>query len=135
MRGDLHHQVEAVIDSINRGETKAILTPLTMIEIYYVSERIYREVRMKQSEILAKKLHDYIYHHSYIEIKPLDYELSIKAAIIKTKYNIAFSECLLLALADRDNTIILFTNADNEMTQHINELKNHFNIKFLEDYM
>jgi len=55
---------KAVIDSVNRGETSAILTPLTLIEIFYVAERIYQEVHaQQQSEILAKKLYDFVYYH------------------------------------------------------------------------
>ncbi len=134
-RGTLHYQAKAVIDSINRGETTAILTPLTMTEICYVAERVYQEVHPKsQSEILAKKLYDFVYQHPHVEIKPMDYELCLNAALIKSRYNIAFSDCFLLALSENDNVPILFKNIENEMKQNINELNKRFNIKFLENY-
>jgi len=68
-----------------------------MTEIYYVAERVYREVYTPpKSEKLANKLYDFIFYHPFVEIKPLDYELCLNAGIIKTKYNIAFSDCFLL---------------------------------------
>ncbi len=134
-RGTLHPQAKAVVDSVNRGETTAILTPLTLTEICYVAERVYQEVHTQsQSEILARKLYDFVYYHPYVEIKPLDYELCLNAAIIKSRYNIAFSDCFLLALSENDNVTILFKNVESEMKQNINELNKRFNLKFLENY-
>ncbi len=134
-RGTLHPQAKAVIDSVNRGETTAILTPLTLTEICYVAERVYQEVHpQSQSEILARKLYDFVYHHPHVEIKSLDYELCLNAAIIKSRYNIAFSDCFLLALSENDNVTILFKNIESEMKRNINELNRHFHLKFLENY-
>ena len=134
-RGALHPQAKAVIDSVNRGETTVILTPLTLTEIFYVAERVYQEVHtQQQSEILAKKLYDFVYYHPYVEVRPLDYELCLNAAVIKTKYNIAFSDCFLLALSEQDNATVLFKNVESEMKQNIHELNNRFNLKFLKDY-
>ncbi len=45
-RGTLHPQAKAVIDSVNQGETTAILTPLTLTEICYVAERLYLKMIM-----------------------------------------------------------------------------------------
>jgi predicted nucleic acid-binding protein len=133
--GTLHPQAKAVIDSVNRGETTAILTPLTLTEICYVAERVYREVHPQtQSAILARKLYDFVYHHPHVEIKPLDYELCLNAAIIKSRYNIAFSDCFLLALSENDNVTILFKNLESEMKRNIKELNKRFNLKFLENY-
>jgi hypothetical protein len=82
-----------VVDSVNQGKITAILTPLTLTEIFYVAERIYQEVyTQSQSEILAKKLYDFIYYHPNIEVRPLDYELCLNAGIIKTRYDIALSD-------------------------------------------
>ena len=134
-RGVLHTQAMAVVDSVNQGKISAILTPLTLTEIFYVAERVYQEVhKMPQSEILAKKLYDFIYYHPNIEVKPLDYELCLKAGIIKTRFNIALSDCFLLALAEHNNVTILFKNIESEMKQNISELKKRFDLKFLEDY-
>jgi len=132
---NLNPQAKAVVDSVNRGETTAILTPLTLTEICYVAERVYQEVHTQsQSEILARKLYDFVYYHPHVEIKPLDYELCLNAAIIKSRYNIAFSDCFLLALSENDNVTILFKNVESEMKQNINELNKRFNLKFLENY-
>ena len=134
-RGAFHPQARTVIDSVDRGEVTAILTPLTLAEIYYVSERVYQEVHTPpQSEILAKKLYDFVYYHPHVEVKPLDYELCLNTGIIKIKYNIAFSDCFLLALSEHDDAAVLFKNVENEMKQNIEELKKRFNLKFLEDY-
>ncbi len=135
IRGALHAQATVVIDSVNRGETDALLTPLTLTEIYYVAERVYREVNNPaQSEALAKKFYDFIYHHPHVEIKPLDYELCLKAAMIKSGYNIAFSDCFLLALSENDNAQVLFKNIESEMKQNLKELNKRFKLKFLEEY-
>ena len=134
-RGTLHLQAKAVVDSVNQGETTAILTPLTLTEIIYVAERVYQEVYTQaESEIFARKLYDFIYYHPYVEIKPLDYELCLNAGIIKTRYNIAFSDCFLLALSEHDNASVLFKNVESEMKQNIHELDERFDLKFLEDY-
>ena len=134
-RGIFHPQAKTVIDSVDRGDAIAILTPLTLTEIYYVSNRVYQEVHAPtQSAILAKKLYDFIYYHPHVEVKPLDYELCLNTGIIKTKYNIAFSDCFLLALSEHDNTTVLFKNVENEMKRNIKELNKRFNLKFLEDY-
>ena len=128
-------QAKAVVDSVNQGETTAILTPLTLTEIIYVAERVYQEVYTQaESEIFARKLYDFIYYHPYVEIKPLDYELCLNAGIIKTRYNIAFSDCFLLALSEHDNASVLFKDVENEMKQNIHELNERFDLKFLEDY-
>ncbi len=135
INGALHPQAKAVVDSVNQGETIAILTPLTLTEIYYVAERVYQEVHaQQQSEILAKKLYDFVYYHPYVEVRPLDYELCLNAANIKTKYNIAFSDCFLFALSEQNNSTVLFKNVESEMKQNISQLNNRFNLKFLEDY-
>ncbi|VVB96586.1 tRNA(fMet)-specific endonuclease VapC [uncultured archaeon] len=134
--GALHTQAKAVVESVNRGETDAVLTPLTLTEIYYVAERVYQEVYMPpQSETLAKKFYDFVYHHPHVEIKPLEYELCLKAAMIKSRYNIAFSDCFLLALSENDNAQVLFKNVESEMKQNIKELNKRFKLKFLENYL
>ncbi len=133
--GALHPQAKTVIDSVDHGEATAILTPLTLTEIYYVAERVYQEVHTPlQSEILAKKLYDFVYYHPHVEVKQLEYKLCLNAGIIKTKYNIAFSDCFLLALSEHDNATVLFKNVENEMKRNIKELNKRFNLKFLEDY-
>jgi predicted nucleic acid-binding protein len=134
-RGVLHTQAKAVVDSVNQGKITAILTPLTLTEIFYVAERVYQEVYAQpQSEMLAKKLYDFIYYHQYVEVKPLDYELCLNAGIIKTRYNIALSDCFLLALSEHDNATVLFKNLESEMNQNRQELIERFDLRFLEDY-
>jgi len=134
--GKLHSEAKAVIESVNSGKITAILTPLTLTEILYVSKRVYQEVHSSQkSETLAKKLYDFVYYHPHVEVKPLDYELCLNAGMIKSKYNIAFSDCFLLALSKHDNTIAIFKNIESEMKDNLKNLKKDFNIKFLEDYL
>jgi len=134
--GKFHSQAKAVIDSVNSGKANVILTPLTLIEIFYVAKRVYQEVYSSQkSETLAKKLYDFVYYHPYVEVKPLDYELCLNAGMIKSKYNIAFSDCFLLALSKHGNTIAIFKNIESEMKDNLENLNKDFNIKFLEDYL
>ena len=134
-RGVLHDQAKAVIDSVNQGKITAILTPLTLTEVFYVAERVYQEVyTQSKSQILARKLYDFIFYHPYAEIKPLDYELCLNAGIIKTKYNIALLDCFLLAMSEHNNTTVLFKNLESEMKQNKQELIKRFDIRFLEDY-
>ncbi len=134
-RGLLHTEAKAVVDSVNQGKITAILTPLTLTEIFYVAERVYQEVyTQSQSEILTKKLYDFIYYHPNVEVIPLDYELCLNAGIIKTRYNIALSDCFLLALSEHDNATAVFKNLENEMKQNKQELIKRFDLIFLEDY-
>ena len=134
-RGIFHAEAKAVVDSVNRGKITAILTPLTLTEIFYVAQRVYQEVyTQSQSEILAKKLYDFIYYHPNVEVRSLDYELCLNAGIIKTRYNIALSDCFLLALSEHDNSTVVFKNLESEMKQNKQELIKRFNLIFLEDY-
>ncbi|MDL5503364.1 MAG: PIN domain-containing protein, partial [Candidatus Methanoperedens sp.] len=127
--GVLHHQAKAVVDSVNQGKVTAILTPLTLTEIYYVAQRVYQEVHTQsRSEILARKLYDFIYYHPHVEVKNLDYELCLKAGIIKSRYNIALSDSFLLAISEHDNTTVLFKNLESEMKPNIQELIKRFNL-------
>jgi predicted nucleic acid-binding protein len=136
INGRLHSQAKVVIESVNSGKATAILTPLTLTEIFYVSKRVYQEVHSSQkSETLAKKLYDFVYYHPHVEVKPLDYELCLNAGMIKSKYSIAFSDSFLLALSKHDNTIAMFKNIESEMKDNLKNLKKDFNIKFLEDYL
>jgi predicted nucleic acid-binding protein len=133
--GVFHPQAKAVIDSLGKGGTEAILTPITLAEIYYVSERVYKEAYTAQeSEALAKKLYDFVYYHPHVEVKELDYELCLKAAMIKSRYKIAISDCFLFALSEKENVAILFRGKEKEMEPNMKELKNRFNLKFLQDY-
>lgn len=134
--GKLHSQAKAIIDSVNRGKATAILTPLTLTEIFYAAKRVYQEVYSSQkSETLAKKLYDFVYYHPHVEVKPLNYELCLNSGKIKSKYNIAFSDCFLLALSKYGNTIAIFKNIESEMKDNLENLNKDFNIKFLEDYL
>lgn len=133
--GAFHPQAKAVIDSLGKGGTEAILTSITLAEIYYVSERIYKEAYTAQeSEELAKKLYDFVYYHPHVEIKELDYELCLKAATIKSRYKIAISDCFLFALSEKENAAVLFRSKEKEMEPNIKDLKKRFNLKFLEEY-
>jgi len=135
IRGVLHPQAKAVVDSVIQGKVTAVLTPLTLTEIFYVAQRVYQEVHTRsQSEILAKKLYDFIYYHPHVEVKTLDYELCLNAGIIKSRYNIALSDSFLLALSEHNNATILFKNLESEMKPNIQELIKSFNLRFLEDY-
>jgi predicted nucleic acid-binding protein len=134
-RGVLHHQAKTVIDSVNQGKVTAILTPLTLTEIFYVAQRVYQEVHTQsQSEIIAKKLYDFIYYHPHVEVKNLDYKLCLDAGTIKSRYNIALSDSFLLALSEHNNVTVLFKNLECEMKPDIQELIKRFNLRFLEDY-
>jgi len=57
---------------------------------------------------ITKKFYDFIYYHPHVDVKQLEYKLCLNAGIIKSKYNIAFSDCFLLALSEHDNTTVLF---------------------------
>lgn len=133
--GAFHSQAKAVIDSVKRGETTAYLTPVTLTEIYYVAERLYREVYPpSEAEAMAKNLFNFVYYLPRVEIKELNYELCLKAGMIKSKYKIAISDCFLFALSEKENAAALFRCMEKEMKPNIKELQKHFNLKFLEDY-
>jgi hypothetical protein len=54
--------------------------------------------------------------------------------IIKTRYNIALSDCFLLALSEHDNVTAVFKNLESEMRQNKQELMKRFDLIFLEEY-
>jgi len=71
-RGAFHPQAKTVIDSVDQKDATAILTPLTLAEIYCVSKRVYQEVHTpSQSAILAKKLYDFVYYHPQLPTRPV----------------------------------------------------------------
>lgn len=134
--GRYHAQAKTVVDRINNNTMVAAVSPITLSEIYYVSERIYKEVfGASLAKQKAEKLYNFVYYHPNTEVVPIDHKLGLRAGQIKSEYNIAISDYYSLALSEKDDVPVVFRHVENEMVPRLKDLKKDFNIIFLEEYV
>lgn len=134
--GRYHAQAKTIVDRINNDTIVAAVSPITLSEIYYVSERVYKEVfGASLAKQKAEKLYNFIYYHPNTEVVPTNHKLDLMAGEIKSEYNIAISDCYSLALSEKDGVPVVFRHVENEMMPRLKDLKKDFNIIFLEEYV
>jgi len=123
-----------IVERINREEIKAIITPLTASETYYIAYKVYKQSGLNEKTAVTKaeKLFNLLYSHRNIKIV-LNKIITLKASEIKRKYNIALSDAYLLAAAKHEKATPIFRNIEKEMNPHLKELKNKYKIIFLSE--
>ena len=133
--GRYHVQAKTIVDRIDDGEMVAMVSPITLSEIYYVSERVYKEVfGANIAKQKAEKLYDFVYYHPNTEVASIDYKLCLRAGEIKSEHNIAISDCYSLALSEKEECPAIFRHVENEMLPCLGDLQKRFNLIFLEKY-
>jgi len=96
-----------IVERINREEIKAIITPLTASETYYIAYKVYKQSGLNEKTAVTKaeKLFNLLYSHRNIKIV-LNKIITLKASEIKRKYNIALSDAYLLATANNKSSML-----------------------------
>mgnify|MGYP000150217510 CR=1 FL=1 len=120
---------------VERGRILALITPLTATEVMYVSYRAYREIGLDGSEALerAERFFDLLYTLRNIRII-INSQIAREAASLKMRYNLALSDCYLLATAKLHNSPALFRHVEREMEGCVDELRREVQIYFLSEF-
>jgi len=128
IKSSFHKLARALVDSLNRMEV--FLPGVILAETCYVAARIYKTLGFSNFLEKALKIVEWLNGHPSIHIDR-SFNLDIEAAKIKTQYNVALTDCYLLAISKIRNSTVVFRKREKEMPLH---LEKDFKILFLEDY-
>lgn len=129
LKGSFHKLAQALINSFHRIEV--FLPGVILAETCYVAARIYKTLGFSNFLEKALKLVEWLNGHPSIQINR-SFDLDVEAAKIKTQYNVALTDCYLLAMSKVKDCIAIFRKREKEMPPNIEK---DFNILFLEDYV
>ena len=123
-----------IINEVLAGKIKAVITSLTATEVYYVAYRVYRASGLDsfKAKTRALNLFNVLYTHDNIEVL-INREISLRAAEIKIKYNIALSDSYILSIAKILSIPVVFRHPEKEMVPNLSNLKKEFKIIFLSE--
>ncbi|MCS7365222.1 MAG: PIN domain-containing protein [archaeon GB-1867-035] len=133
-KADYHQQAKTIFNTITQGKLEAIIPHPTLTETYYVAKKIYKTLKTKNPQQKAKKLIEWLYRHSQIQIKGLNLQLALEAGKIKLKYNIALTDCYVIASTKIYNAKAIFKKREKELQNKITNIQKEYPIIFLEDY-
>ncbi|MHA1604826.1 MAG: PIN domain-containing protein [Candidatus Freyarchaeota archaeon] len=126
--GAFHSLARALINSLNRIEV--FVPGVTLTETCYVTARIYKALGVKDYFRKALSFVEWLRTHPSVQVVR-SFNLDVEAAKIKTLYNVALTDCYVLALSKIKNCMAIFRKREKEMSPGIEK---HFKILFLEDY-
>ncbi len=132
--GDLHEQARAIFSAILAGKLEAIIPHPILAETYYVAVRIYRELDVKEPEVIASKLIGWLYRLPMIKIIGESLELAVEVGRVKVNYNLALTDCYVLATSKICGCKAVFKKPEREMLRKIDSLRAEYQLIFLEDY-
>ena len=130
----LHRQAEAIFNAIQKGKLKTIIPNTTLTETYYVATKIYQATKQQQPQQKALSLVKWLHHLPTTEITGLQLPVIVEAGRIKLKYNLALTDCYILAAAKHHNAKAVFKKREKEMLDKLALLEKEYPVIFLEDY-
>jgi hypothetical protein len=128
VKGSFHKLARALIDSLYRIEV--FLPGVILAETCYVAARIYKILGEGKYFEKALKFVEWLSAHPSIQVVS-SFNLDVEAAKIKTNYNLALTDCYILAVSKINDCKAVFRKREKEMLPSIEK---DFNILFLEDY-
>ncbi|WXG42358.1 MAG: PIN domain-containing protein [Candidatus Freyarchaeum deiterrae] len=128
VKGSFHKLAKALFDSLYMIEV--FLPGVILAETCYVAARIYKILGLGQYFERALKLVEWLSAHPSIKVVR-SFDLDVEAAKIKTHYNVALTDCYILAVSKIRDCTAIFRKREKEMPPSIEK---DFNILFLEDY-
>lgn len=129
VKGAFHNLARALIESLCKIE--AFLPGVILAETCYVAARIYKILGVSKYFEKALKFVEWLSTHPSIQVVR-SFDLDVEAAKIKTHYNIALTDCYILAVSKINDCTAVFRKREKEMLPN---LEKEFNILFLEDYV
>ncbi len=135
VNSEYYHLARTIRTLVEKGRIIALITPLTTTEVYYVSYRVYRRLGLSNEEAIrrAERFFELLYTSNNVEVI-INSEVAKQAATIKLEYNLALSDCYLLAVSRILNVPALFRHVEREMEPIVSDLRREFNIYFLSDF-
>lgn len=132
--GELHEQAEAVFSAILLGKLEAVIPHPVLAETYHVAARIYRELGVNTPEDTASKLIRWLHRLPTVKIVGENVELAVETGKAKLNYNLALTDCYVLAASKIYSGKAIFRKLEKEMLRKIENLKKNYQLIFLEDY-
>ena len=127
-------QAKAVFSAILSGFLEALVPHPVLVEAFYVSARIYREVGLEDYMDRAVSLVEWLYRHPFITVLDGGLHMALRAGEIKLEYGLALTDCYVLAASKIYGCKALFRKPEREILKRIDLLRKNFEIIFLSDY-
>ncbi|MGB9713875.1 MAG: PIN domain-containing protein [Candidatus Bathyarchaeales archaeon] len=134
LKGDFHEQAEAVFSALLAGKLESLLPHPILAETYYVATRLYHKLRMENPQLVASKFIEWLYRLPTTIIPSENAELAVEVGKAKLSHGLALTDCYVLATSKICNCKALFKKPEKEMRENMDNLKQEYQILFLNDY-
>lgn len=134
LKGELHEQAETIFSTLLTSRLEAIVPHPILAETYYVATRLYDRFRVEDPEDFASRLVTWLYRLPTVTIPKGDPDLAIEAGRAKLNYDLALTDCYVLAASKIQRCKALFKKREKEISRSVDLLKREYQILFLEDY-
>ena len=134
MKGEYHEEAELIFREILNGRIEAIVPHPILAETYYVAVKLYDKLKIMSSHDIASKLIEWLYRLPTLIIPREDINLAIEAGKAKLEFNIALTDCYVLAVSKICGCKSLFKKREKEMLKSMDILEKKYQLIFLEDY-
>ena len=121
-------KLEKIFKSSNK--TRVYVNLVTLSEVLYVSDRIYRLAGVDDSNEKASEFLSWISSKS--TLIPVDEEISILAGEVKKKFRLSLSDSYAIATGLRLRSKILFKKIEREMVGKLDKLRD-LGVTFLDE--
>jgi len=134
LRGELHEQAEVVFSAALAGRLEIFIPHAVLAETFYVATKIYRTLGVERAEAVASKLVEWLYRLPTARVVGEGVQLALEAGGVKLAYNLALTDCYMLAVSKLYGCTAVFKKREREMLRNIGELERNYKLLFLEDY-
>lgn len=134
MEGEYHKEAELIFREILNGRVEAVVPHPILAETYYVAVKLYDKLKMMNPLDIASKLIGWLHRLPTLIIPREDISLAIEAGKAKLKFNIALTDCYVLATSKIYGCKSLFKRREKEMLRNMDMLEREYQLIFLEDY-
>ncbi|MEM2123084.1 MAG: PIN domain-containing protein [Candidatus Bathyarchaeia archaeon] len=132
--GGLHREAETLFKAVLTGKLEAIIPHPILVETYYVASRLYRQLGVTDTQSKSQRLIERLYRLPQASIIGEGLGLVVEAGKAKLNYNLALTDCYILAASKIYNCKAVFKRVEEEMLRKIDDLKRDYQILFLEAY-
>lgn len=133
-KGENHEQAQTVFSALSTGKLEAIIPHPILAETYYVATKIYHKLGTENPQVTASKLIEWLYRLPTTTILTEHANLAIETGKAKLNYNLALTDCYVLAASKIHNATALFKKPEKEMLKNMDTLKKEYRLLFLKDY-
>ncbi|MBC7091958.1 MAG: PIN domain-containing protein [Nitrososphaeria archaeon] len=113
--------VEKLFNDALKKTIELYVTPYTISELIYVSSRIYKIALLENSNEEALNFVEWL--NTRVKYVQITGEISIEAGELRKRFNIALTDCYVIAAAVKLQAKALFLKPEREMLEKIEELR------------